>query len=138
MGGYRPIANLIARLKAGEVTSTTSGETYEKERGQIILDFLRQKFSPATSIATNTLTGENAIGEEYTKGQFAKDLVVPLFFDNIREAIEVEGLSGLPGAALGGLGAGVNTYEADSGGSSGNGRRPARPSRERARPTRQR
>lgn len=85
--GFRPLANLMARMKAGEVKSTTSGETFDKARGQILLDFLRTKFSPSAQIGASTLTGETAIGEPYNAQRFAEDALMPLLLDDLLEAL---------------------------------------------------
>jgi hypothetical protein len=109
--GFRPFVNLGARLATGERKSSLTGEVYEAEHKEIIADFLRQKFSPLLGVATNVWTGRDAIGEPYTPGKLAPDLFAPLFLREVYESLSNAGPKALPGALLGGVGYGVNTYE---------------------------
>lgn len=115
--GFRPIVNLVSRIKSGEVKSTMAGGTYTKDRLAVAEDFLRQKFSPITSTAANVLTGKDAIGQPVTPGKVAADLVTPLFLKDVYEATKIDGPGAGGRALLGGLGLGINTYEPTKGSS---------------------
>lgn len=109
--GNRPIVNLIARLATGETTSTTSGDTYDKDRAAIIADFLRSKFDPGLGATVNLASGEDIIGRPYDINRLIDDFTAPLLLHDIEEAVRLRGPLGIPGAAVGVVGLGTNTYE---------------------------
>ncbi len=76
--GFRPLVNLYAREIKGQYKSTTTGKVSDKARGQIALDFGRQKLAPVPGAGLNAALGKNAIGEDYGAMQAAGGLAVPL------------------------------------------------------------
>lgn len=108
--GFRPIVNLIVRMRTGELKSTISGNVNEVERKEIVQNFLRSKLNPLTGVAVSLWTGENNIGQKYGWPQAAVDLFSPLSLDEMASAM-IE--FGAPEAALtlpNIVGLGTNVY----------------------------
>lgn len=108
--GFRPFVNLTARLMTGERKSTRTGEISEVDRKAVLADFARSKLSPLVGAGVNLWTGENFIGEPFGPEDVPAQLLGPLFGRDLYEAVDNMGLLGVPGALLGGVGAGVTTY----------------------------
>ena len=72
--------------------------------------FLRSKLSPAGSLVADYATGKTMEGEEFTWKGAVGERVVPLFVQDLTDALEQEGWRGLVHAAPSGLGFSVNTY----------------------------
>lgn len=109
--GFRPFANLIARMATGERKSTTTGELSKVDRKSIAADFARSKLSPLVGTGVNLWTGENFIGKPFGVEDVPGQLITPLFGRDLVEAVRNMGPLGLPGALAAGVGAGVTTYE---------------------------
>lgn len=109
--GFRPIANLVARLATGERKSTTTGEFTDVDAKQIVQDFLRQKLSPVTSTGINIWTGEDAIGNRYGLKDVPGDVLVPLFLQQLVEAARTGDPFIVARTVPGAIGLGVNYYE---------------------------
>lgn len=74
--------------------------------------FLRTKLSPNVGAAVNVVSGKDVVGREASPASVIKSAVLPISFDDIRKAIEEQGVA--KGAALGLLalfGMGLQTYE---------------------------
>jgi len=95
--GYRPIANLIARLQSGQTKSTTTGDISDPTNLKIVQDFLRNKMEPLSGEILNQILGSNSIGEPTAADtNMAIRLVAPLFLESMVRAINVGGPSVTP------------------------------------------
>ena len=103
MGGASQVAVFVGRNWTGEAKSTRTGNIIDL-RGEgssygssdierIWSRFGRSKLTPFLGVTANIITGENIVGEETTALTVARDLVVPLSFLDIQEAIEAEGIA---------------------------------------------
>lgn len=110
-GGYRPIANLVARLATGEKTSTRTGESYPVEQTKVVEDFLRGKLSPESGLALALWTGRDFFGDPLTARELAIDSLAPLFLQEMVEAVQNGGLQAAALTSLGAVGFGASTYE---------------------------
>ena len=121
LGGLAQVTVLLSRLATGE-TKKLSGEVApirgedvpfgQATTAEVIGRFLRGKLSPTIATPLNILEGENLVGEPVTPGTVAADILVPLSFQDIYDAMRAKGVPA--GAALGVLstfGWGVQTYE---------------------------
>lgn len=118
--GYRPIVNLVARMYTGQV-GTAGGGRIDKRREEILTDFLRSKLAPGAGTAWNLAAGKDMVGNDFGPENVPNDLLAPLFYDDIQEAITnghgIGEVKADPGAAaqrgaigaLSGIGAGVTT-----------------------------
>ena len=120
---YQPLARYVAQLMTGQRKTTATGGIIEARRGNTLLRYFRSKLAPVPGFAVDALTGKNFIGEEFAapKERFghevpgalnlALETFVPLFIQDLTEAIEVEGGRGAAMTAPGFFGAGVQTYQ---------------------------
>ena len=128
---FRPIVNLIARMATGEIKSTSG--LRQKRRIEIVGDFLLGKLAPGSGTAVALYRGEDAIGQPFGWKDVVRNMIAPLFLDELWEAVTNGGglanAAADPGAALkrgaigalSGIGAGVGTYSgADAVAASGN------------------
>src|SRR5690606_35733416 len=117
LGGFSQYLTLGARLATGE-RKTGTGNIIEYGTGMnqdsrlhAVGTFFRNKASPNASLIMDYLAGENAIGEPFTFEQAAASRLVPMYLQDLSEAIEEYGPGmGLAVAAPGLFGVGVNTY----------------------------
>jgi hypothetical protein len=110
-GGYRPIANLIARLATQEKKSTRTGEIYNVKALDVISDFFRDKLDPATSVTINAIHGSDVTGAPYDVKKAAGDLLAPLFLQDLWQDVKENGLSAAPAAIPGLFGIGQTNYQ---------------------------
>lgn len=111
-GGFQQYARFISTLITGMRKSSITGQTYEKNRMEIVQQFVRSKLMPTISIVYDLLEGRTYIGEEMKLD--AKQLYQRLafmFVQDITDAIEAEGLVGGLIAAPGALGIGIVSYD---------------------------
>jgi hypothetical protein len=84
----------------------------KKNAYEIGMDFVRTKFTPILGLTADVLSGESVVGEKVTPKYAAKNLLVPLPFDTLYEALKDRGVP--EGSALwilAQLGVGVSTFE---------------------------
>ena len=90
-------------------------------RGAALLRFVRGKLGPIVGEATDQLTGEDFLGDEATPGRFTEasrknpffENLVPLFVQDVVDAILEEGLASGLKAVPSFFGAGAVTYTSD-------------------------
>ena len=89
--GDLQIARAITQLIMGERKSLATGDIQEKDRLEIISQFIKSKLSPFGAFTRDAWTGEDFLGEEVdlntTKGwrQQAADRLTPMVLDQILE-----------------------------------------------------
>ena len=112
--GYAQWARFLTQLATGE-RKTASGNITEVNRAEVVQRFIQSKASPLTSLLYDIWRGESYSGEEVSLDtddlqRQAYNRMMPLFIQDILDAIEQEGLLGGLTALPGGLGVGVVTY----------------------------
>jgi len=114
-GGFQPYARFVVQLMAGQRKYTTTGELNDLERLDLIGRFFRSKLSPAAGLVTDLLAGETFLGDEFAlteesmKNQ-AFQRLVPMFVQDMVDAMNEHGMTGIPMALPALLGANMQTY----------------------------
>ncbi len=113
-GGYQQWVTLIARLLTNERKSST-GEIVDVTKDDVTGRFVRSKLSPAAAAAWDVITGESFIGETISTAREdvqreAFNRLVPLFIQDVREAMEEDGWQGGLAASPGFFGWGITAY----------------------------
>ncbi len=117
LGGFQQYIRLASQLITGETKTINGkvkplGEGYKSDsRYDIILRFLRTKFSPVASYAVDAADGENVIGEEFKPGQDAMERFIPMFAQDLTDALSEYGPAGAMLAPPMMFGVGVSTYK---------------------------
>lgn len=117
-GGYQQPVRLLSQLITGQIVSSTTGTVMEIEGGGFLtrLDvlgrFFEYKTSPITSLAVDLLRGETAIGEPLTLSNIVGRRFIPMFVQDMYDAIKEHGVAGSLIAPLAMFGVGVQTYGA--------------------------
>jgi len=105
--GFRPIANLFAKLGTGETKSPISDQVKSQDWQTTIGRFVQSKLAPVPGFGVDVVREETFLGESLeTPKDFRDDVVkrlVPLFIQDTLEAYEEDGL-------LLGAGAGVGAF----------------------------
>lgn len=112
--GYLQYIRFISQITTGQ-RKTTSGDIVEISRKEVLDRFAQSKASPAFGFLIDMLKGETYMGEEIsldTKdvGEQLKNRLLPLFVQDMWDAIGQEGLTGGLIAAPSLLGVGAVTY----------------------------
>ena len=106
--GFRPLAVLVAQLKTGE-RKTLQGDFQGVKWTTLLGRFLWSKTSPAAGLVTDLVVGHDFLGRPI--GPVPKEFInrmTPLFLQDLKDAIEVEGASlGIAVAAPAFFGTGV-------------------------------
>ena len=111
-GGFQQWFVLGARLMTGESKAAASGKIREIDPNKFpfdsrldsVLKFGVQKLAPIPALVTDLLRGQTAVGEELGIGEQALNKLVPLYIQDIYEAIKEEEDIGL------GVGIGVPAF----------------------------
>lgn len=119
LAGLAQVTTLIARVASGS-TKTSGGEVVPL-RGEdapfgtgvagTVGRFLRTKLSPVMGAALDVASGENVVGEKVTPASAVGNMMLPLAYRDIYDAMKEHGVA--EGAALGILslfGMGLSTY----------------------------
>ncbi len=110
-------ARAIAQLLTGQRKQLDSGAITEANRKDTVDAFLRSKASPLTGLVWDLLSGETAIGEEISVANvptMLKERLVPLFIQDLWDAIQDQGLVGGVEALPAFFGVGVQTFGGDT------------------------
>ncbi|KKN18523.1 hypothetical protein LCGC14_0954960 [marine sediment metagenome] len=111
-GGFQQYARFIAGMMTGMRKSTITGETYEKNRLEIVQQFTRSKLMPTISFFYDLMAGRTYIGEKMELDiQQAYQRLAPMFAQDMADAINAEGLIGGFIASPGALGIGIVSYD---------------------------
>ena len=113
--GYIQLARFIAQFSTAE-RKTRYGSMQDVTRLEIATRFAQSKASPIFSFFYDLLAGEDYMGEELALDtdslwEQTQNRLFPLFIQDIMDAAEEEGLTGVAKALPGGLGAGVVTHK---------------------------
>lgn len=110
-GGVRTEMRFLARFGsavqrglAGEKLGRTEAPDYIFQR------YLRSKLAPIPSTSWDAATGKTFIGERFSWGRSARDMVTPLILSDLYDAYQEEGVPGAIKTLPGGVGVGVQTY----------------------------
>ena len=112
--GYQPLVRYFAQVTSGQRKGPL-GEIKDIDRTNALMRFFDSKLSPQASLAQDLLTGETFLGEKM-KGDQATvkretyNRLVPLFLQDLRDAIEEQGWRGGVMASPGAFGASSQTY----------------------------
>lgn len=125
MAGFSQVFRFMAQMTTQQSKSTGSGTISDKGVIETFARFLQSKFSPAAGLVTDVARKETFIGEELVfvpkaddsllekiRGNTLWQRVVPLFIQDVVEAMEVQGI--LKGGMLalpGFFGGGITTFE---------------------------
>jgi len=117
LGGFQQPIRLAAQLISGKVISSTTGKTMtlgEGYRGltrtEIISRYLEYKQAPVVSFAVGLLRGKTSLGEKFDLPTEVANRFIPMVVQDINELYKEKGLAGLPMAAPGIFGIGVQSY----------------------------
>ena len=114
-GGEQQIARLVAQLATNQRKTTSTGEIVGLNRWETIDRFVRSKLSPQAGFARDVLSGEDYIGEDVDFGKSgvrdqAFQRFVPLFIQDITEAVMEDGWQAGIKALPSGAGVSTQTY----------------------------
>uniref|UniRef100_A0A6M3IV82 Large polyvalent protein associated domain-containing protein n=1 Tax=viral metagenome TaxID=1070528 RepID=A0A6M3IV82_9ZZZZ len=115
--GYLQYARFITQFITAQ-RKTQSGNISELNRLELVQRFAQSKFAPAVGLITDILSGESYMGESMELdtmdlGKQAWNRLVPLFVQDMADAINMDGLAGGFTAAPALFGVGVVTYTDD-------------------------
>jgi hypothetical protein len=115
-GGFQPLFRYTAQITTGK-RKTSTGKERIIDRQDAIEKLIQSKLSPAAGLAADIITGTTFTGQEFPgteAGAFTEQMynrLVPMFIQDLEDAVEAEGPIGLLMAAPGVLGVGVQSYE---------------------------
>jgi len=113
--GFQQYFRTIVQIITGMRKISTTGKLTEVQRDQVVNQFVRSKLSPVFGFVADLLKGETFVGDELSLEpesviQQARERLVPMFVQDLIEAIEETGLAGGLLALPGMFGVGVQTY----------------------------
>ena len=113
-GGFQQLVRYTTQMITGEAKSQR-GFIYGTNRGETLLRFLLSKQSPAASMGTSILRGETMIGENIkadwsTVSREAWNRFVPMWIQDVSDALKEEGIAGAAIATTAITGVGSQTY----------------------------
>lgn len=112
-GGNAYTLRFLTRFAKASYLAVTGAKPKQGDTPlELAAHYLRTRLSPAASLAVDRATGTTVEGEPFTWKSAAFERLVPLFVQDLTEAMEEEGWVGAVHAAPSGLGFGVNTYDA--------------------------
>lgn len=118
-GGLQQYIAFFMRMASGKI-KTAAGDVMHLDkdvypyttRGDLAIRFARGKLSPTFSTGADLLFQESVIGEENEPIEMMWNKILPLYIQDIQDAVEDEGwASGVAVGAPAFLGVGVQTYE---------------------------
>lgn len=113
--GFQPDIRMLAQLATGAGKSTVSGEVYEKGRTETVLRRLQGILHPMAGTIVDVYMGQTFIGEQVeptseTALRMMENRLLPMFFQDLKDAIEEYGPMGVIRALPAAAGATVLTY----------------------------
>ena len=121
-GGMGSLVTLASRLATGQSKSSTgkitdlrSTDFGSRDQIDVFTDFVRNKLSPAASLAVSSFTGRTSLGEKTNLPQELGKAVTPIGFQNAYETLkDPNSANDLAVIIADGLGISTNTYSATS------------------------
>lgn len=114
-GSFQPYARFVSNMITGMRTSTITGQTKEVKRTDILKNFARSKLMPTMGFIYDALEGRTYEGEDFElNAEQALENFTPMFWQDMIDAINEEGLAGAFKALPGFLGVGIMTYDLPS------------------------
>ncbi len=125
LSGLSQTAVIIGRLVTGKTKSTVTGKTTNIRASStnkvsfgrddafgVFANFTRSKFAPALSTFFDVVSGKNVIDQPTTPGSVAKNLLIPMTYGDIADAMEEMGVTDLSLilSTLNMFGMGLQTY----------------------------
>jgi len=100
LGGYSQIFRFTAQMIMAKQKSISTGEIFKADRGEIIWRYIQTKLSPPAGFAVDAIRGETFLGEKLTFegkdiAREAFNRFVPLFIQDVHDAIRYQGMDGL-------------------------------------------
>ena len=113
--GFQQYFRAVTQIITGMRKVSTTGKLTEVQRDEVLGSFVRSKLSPVPGFVSDILKGESYVGEELaltteSVKQQAFQRLVPMFIQDLIEAIEDSGITGGLIALPGLFGVGVQTY----------------------------
>lgn len=122
LGGFGQYLTLGARLATNQKKNAKGGVVDLGKRFgsddalDVLTNFLRSKFSPNASLVVDARLGKNVIGEEFNLQDETVKRFIPLFFQDVSDAIKEKGAAeGVATSVPGFFGVGAQTYPAPEG-----------------------
>jgi hypothetical protein len=119
-GGNVSMAILLARLISGQTKSTTSGIVRDlgvdygaNTRGDVAVNFMRNKLSPTASFVADWMYGKDAIGNPFKMTDELKSRIIPMIVADIIDTSSADPTMIFPVAAADMFGFGTQTYTSD-------------------------
>ncbi|MFA7463244.1 MAG: hypothetical protein WCY59_08895, partial [Anaerovoracaceae bacterium] len=121
LAGVSQVTVLMSRVLSGEKKSLSGN--VQAIRGDnvryggattwsVISNFLRTKLTPGLGLGINLLEGKDLVGKKMDVSDIPKEVIVPLSFMDIYDAMEEEGIPmGMALGTLGLFGIGIQTHE---------------------------
>lgn len=118
-GGFQTLVRYATQLITGQAKSTKDGKIIElngkgpfgKTRYDVAGAFIRSKFAPIPSVIADVASGRDASGEKTTLSGELENHLSPLFFQDLGQAVEDNGLKSMFSVGIPAVfGVGVQTY----------------------------
>ena len=114
--GFTQVFRLLWQMASSQKTSVGSGRTYDVNREEVVVNFIKSKFSPSAGVVTDLAFNETFLGEDFRVPDLAtsdqiKERLAPLFLLDLQEALDVEGVSGLALSSASFFGFGVQSFQ---------------------------
>ncbi len=113
-GGYSQLARFVTQLIFNQRKATTTKRIYDINRLNTTTRFLQTKASPLMGAVIDFMKGENFLGEPISAQHIDKEVYnrfMPLFTQDLIDAIRFQGLDGAILTAPAFWGIGAQTYE---------------------------
>ena len=117
-GGFQQIARYTTQFLTGETKSAGTGKVKDVDRIDVLGRFGRSKLDPGVpALVVNVATGETFLGDDFDlaslegTGRALRDTFMPLYFDDLVDGFQTEGLLGAAKVAPAGAGLGAQAFE---------------------------
>ncbi len=116
--GMQPWARFVAQEISGKRKTLASGHIQPLNRMDLLMQFVRTKFSPTMAMAYGALSGKTVVGDDFWEISFGQALyqnLLPLSIQDIAEATQDAGMVGMVTALPTLFGASVQTFDSAAG-----------------------
>jgi hypothetical protein len=113
--GFIQVARYIAQGATRSRKTLGSGEVIHQSIDETLWRWIRSKLAPGPGLVTDLISEETFMGDDFSfeptfLGNQARERLLPFFFQDLWEAIDEEGASGIPLALPGFFGVGIQTF----------------------------